>query len=284
MTFQPGAPRAAVPLPKNWKPVSKNERGLPIAPTPPKISVAETHEEVSPGIAMLKEEKLPNQRGKGGRPTKAQERDLGKLVGADAALAEIREANPPLLQIPPRRSGQAELQRSWEKAYNAEEKEIERREAEAIHMARKEQLAAIEEETAIRKANRKVGLRAGLAAVKMVSTLSDVADKLDAKVQATKDMSINEARGVINTLSGAVSKMQVAMETVARLERTIVRRPLDDGDAMDQEDLANLSVDDAKQILSDLLKRTFHTAKSSGIKVFETTGEILEDPVKDPAP
>ncbi len=245
---------------------------------PAQVPVTENFESPNPGLAIQTIAKLPNQRGKGGRPTKAQSRDAGYMEGAQKAIEEIREANPPLLAAAPHRSGKMEIQRSWEKAYDAREKSLERQEAEAILAARSERLAALEEETAIRRANRKVGVAAGLAAFTMVRTLGDVAERLDKKVRESKDMSFSELRGAINTLSGSVSKMQSAMETVARLERTITRRPLDEEgvNSVSEDDLSNLSVEDAEKILENILKTTYHTAKSAGIKIYDGTAEVVE--------
>lgn len=275
--LKPGEQRPPLSIVSRWKSGEKNERGLPTRPEQPPPVAIESHETPAQGVAMQKMAKLPNQRGKGGRKSKAQQSEE-YMSSARQAIEDIRAENPPILSIVPHRSGKADMHRAWEKEFDAREKELERAEAEAILSARKEQLSAIEEETAIRRANRKVGVAAGVAALRMVKTLGDAAERLDKKVKDSKDMSLSELRGTINTLSSSVTKMQTAMETVARLERTIVRRPLDDPQeaAIEQEELANISTEDAEKIIENILKSTWHTAKSANLKVYDSVGEVIE--------
>lgn len=277
--LKPGDQRPSVNITSSWRGVPKNDRNLPITPDVKETPLAETHESPVHGVAMQKMAELPNKRGKGGRPTKAQQRSDGYMSTARQAIEDIRAENPPILGIVPHRSGKMDLQRAWEKEFDAREKELERAEAEAILSARKEQLSALEEETAIRRANRKVGVAAGMAAYRMVRTLGDVAEKLDKKVTETKDMSLSELRGTINTLSSSVTKMQTAMETVARLERTIARRPLEEPGSVsiEEEELANLSPEDAQKIIENILKTTYHAAQSAGIKVYDSTAEVVSE-------
>jgi len=266
--FKPGAHGPVLPpatRPK-WYGAPKDAKGRPlrpdIEPEPPKI--ADTHYPVHPGAALAKPEALPNKRGAGGRPTKAQARDTGKNA-AEEVVAGLREKDPKTFSVPPRKN-------SWEKSYNERELSVEQAEAEAVLTARQERLQAIKEETTIRQANRRIALGFSSAALRGLSVMNAAMAELGSR-DVTKQ-TVSELQKTITTCSSAVGKAQSSIEAMARAERWIMRHPLDINEEKG-DDLDGLDAEGARQILENLKGQIDNTVRLFGKKpiVAETSGE-----------
>jgi len=265
--FKPGARGPVLPpatKPK-WHGVPKDARGRPLRPNvaPKPEEDAPTHYTVHPGASAARPEALPNERGKGGRPTKAQSRDAGANPAADA-LAALRTKDPQTFQVPPRKS-------SWEKSYNERELSVEQAEAEAVLSARQDRLKALQEETTIRQANRKIALGFSSVALRGLSVMNTAMTELGSR--DVVDQTISELQKTIVTCSSAVGKAQSAIEAMARTERWIMRHPLDLGEEKG-DDLEGLDADGARQILENLKGQIDNTVRLFGKKkiVAETSG------------
>lgn len=250
-----------------WHGVPKDARGRPLRPDadppePPKN--ADTHYQVHPGAALAKPEALPNQRGSGGRPTKAQARDAGKNP-AEETITALREKDPKTFTIPPRKSG-------WEKSFNERELSVEQSEAEAVLSARQERLRAIQEETTIRQANRKIALSFSSVALRGLGVMHAAMTELGKR--SVEKQSIGELQKTITTCSSAVGKAQASIEAMARAERWIMRHPLDINEEKG-DDLDGLDAEGARQILENLKGQIDNTVRLFGKRpvVAETSGE-----------
>lgn len=233
----------------------------PDLPPPPPPDVAPSHQEVASNTFQEKFTPLPNQRGKGGRPTKAQALEAGKATPARAAVAEVQAEVPPLFQVPPRK-------KSWEKDYAEREEEATRQDAEALLVAREERRKAIQDETILRKRNR--GLAAGFAMVgtRLVATMGLAASELHDRVEkGAKNMTVKELRDVVQTTGTAVSKAQQALEAMARVERFMERIPLDSGE--EKSDLADIDPAGALLILENLKKTLDSQIRGASGRVVE---------------
>lgn len=266
--FKPGAHGPVLPAanrPK-WYGVPKDAKGRPLRPDiePEAPKTADTHYQVHPGAALAKPEPLPNKRGAGGRPTKAQARDAGKNP-AEEALANIREKDPKTFSVPPRKN-------SWEKGYNERELSVEQAEAEAILSARQERLQAIKEETTIRQANRRIALGFSSAALRGLNVMNAAMAELGSR-DVTKQ-TVGELQKTITTCSSAVGKAQASIEAMARAERWIMRHPLDINEEKG-DDLDGLDAEGARQILENLKGQIDNTVRLFGKRpiVAETSGE-----------
>lgn len=217
--------------------------------------------------------KPPNQRGKGGRPTKAEQAESGELEGAEKALQEVRKQQPSTFPVPPRR-------KSWEKQFDEEEKSVERQEAEAILTARKERLSALEEQTTTLRANRRIALGFSGAAMQLLKTMQTAAKELDSRVsRSPDDLTIKDLQQIIQVTGTTVVKAQTAVEAMVKTERYVMRHPLDDSNEQ-ADDLDSLDATGAKQILENLSKSIMHIsgkyAKDTAI-VAEATVEPTDD-------
>lgn len=249
--YKPGVP--LTPLPEveqsKWFGAKKDSNNRPLDPDhpPERPDNAPTHYQVAPGIAMARAALLPGQRGKGGRPTKAQADQKAPDKGARNAVADVREETPPLHNMAPRR-------RNWEAEYNSAEQEIERKEATALLLARKERLEAIQEETLIRQSNRRLAMGFGAVGINAISALNSAVDEVKRR---TKDaglmqkLSLKELNQIIQTGTTVVSKAQQAIEAMAKAERYILRHPLEDGESED-DDMESMTTDDAMIVLQNL--------------------------------
>ncbi|TXH57451.1 MAG: hypothetical protein E6Q97_04420 [Desulfurellales bacterium] len=196
----------------------------------------------------------PNKRGKGGRPTTGQKAEEGALDGAREVLQTVQEANPPTFQMRPNQS-------QWAKNFDREERLVEQQEAEAILSARKERLDAIQEQTTILKANRRIALGFSGTAMQLLKSMQRAAAELDKRlVDNLEDLSFKELREVIQVTGSTVVKAQSAVEAMVKTERYVMRHPLDLSEE-EQDDLAELDPDGAKRILENLSKSVLHIAK-----------------------
>lgn len=196
----------------------------------------------------------PNKRGKGGRPTTGQLAEQGELTGAKAALKDVQEAQPPQFQMRP-------SQRNWAKEYDREEKLVEQEEAEAILSARKERLSALEEQTTVLRANRKIALGFSGTAMHLLKSMRRAAEELDKRLaDGIEDMTLKDLQSVIQTTGTTVAKAQSAVEAMVKTERYVMRHPLDLTEE-EQDDLEELDADGAKMILENLSKSIHHISK-----------------------
>lgn len=277
MTFKPGAHNPTLTKWKRpkWEGAKLNADGLPLNPrdgvaeAPP---VAPGFTEVGSGTAAKEPDPLPNKRGKGGRPTKAQARDAGKLEGARAQLEEVRAVNPPQLPVAlkQRNKTAAESEREWEKGFSAHEKEIERREAESVLAYREDKLDAVNEETLIRRASRKTAMGFGGVAMRLVRVMDDATRKLEEKLKTEKasEMSYKELQGIISTAGSSIQRASASMEVAARLERLWMRSPLEteeNGETDDRE----IGAEEAKVKLENVMKAISAFSARRGIKIIE---------------
>lgn len=209
---------------------------------------------VTPDTQIAEPEGPPNKRGKGGRPTSGQLAERGELTGAKAALQDVQESQPPQFQMRPSQS-------KWAKDYDREEKIVEQEEAEAILSARKERLSALEEQTTILRANRKIALGFSGTAMQLLKSMRRAAEELDTRLaDGIEDMTLKDLQSVIQTTGTTVAKAQSAVEAMVKTERYVMRHPLDLTDE-EQDDLEELDADGAKQILENLSKSIHHISK-----------------------
>lgn len=256
---KPGIPKQPLPevtVPK-WHGAPK-KAGKPIDPDHPPVREPppDTHYVVHPGVTMAKPLQLPNQRGKGGRPTNAQKDAANPTTGARNAIDNVREETPPL------RLSEARG-KTWESEYDKAEKEIERKEATALLLARRERLEAIQEETMIRQANRRLATGFGAVGIQAISVLSTTIGEINTRVkdkEKLNKMSLKELNAIINATGSITNKAQQAIESMARAERYILRHPLEDGVSED-DDLEGMTSDDAMVILQNLTKSLTAVAK-----------------------
>lgn len=283
MTFKPGAhnPTLAKWQRPKWQGAKLNADGLPLSPqeAPPVAPpVAPGFAEIGPGSAAKEPEPLPNKRGKGGRPTKAQARDAGTLEGARAKLEEVRAIHPPQVPVAlkQRNKTAAESEREWEKGFNAHEKEIERKEAEATLAYREDKLDAVNEETLIRRASRKTAMGFGGVAMRLVRVMDDATRKLEEKLkgESADDMSFKELQSIISTAGSSIQRASASMEVAARLERLWMRSPLEDEDNGETDD-REISAEEAKTKLENVMKAIGAFSARRGIKIVET--EAVEE-------
>lgn len=196
----------------------------------------------------------PNKRGKGGRPTTGQLAEKGELSGARAALQDVQTAQPPQFHIRP-------SQGKWAREYDKEERLVEQEEAEAILNARKERLSALEEQTTILRANRKIALGFSGTAMQLLKSMRRAAEELDNRLsEGIEDMTIRDLQNVIQVTGTTVAKAQSAVEAMVKTERYVMRHPLDLTEE-EQDDLADLDADGAKRILENLSKSIHHISK-----------------------
>lgn len=262
--FKPGEVRPPLPekeVPK-WYGAPKDARGRPLKPDSPpeKVELADTHYHVAPGVAMMRPGQLPNRQGKGGRPTKAE-----APKPSDEAIQSVRELTPPLHNIPQRG-------KSWEAEYDKAERDIERAEATALLGARKERLDAIQEETLIRQSNRRLAMGFGAVGINSVNAMNIAVGEISRRVKSPeqlKEMSLKELNQIITTAGSVASKAQQAVESMARAERYILRHPLEDGVSED-DDVADMSADDAKVVLENLTK-----SLNASMKIIKKTPDIV---------
>lgn len=274
MTFKPGKVQPGLPAwnPPKWAGAEKNERDLPVRPSTPKeVKPPEGTQFVAAGVTIATAEQVPNKRGKGGRPSKAQERDEGKLKGAAKALEEVREVHPPTNPVPVRPSKAAE-QRRWEKEYEEEEDRVEREEAEANLRARQDRLNALRDETQMRRISRSAAIGFGGTAIRLIGTMTAAASELDARVKENpRSLSIKELQATIQLAASTVRQASGAMELAARMERMWVRSPLEP----EATDLGDAPADPAaaKVRLENVLKSLQAAAHRHGITVLDTKAE-----------
>ena len=262
--FKPGEVRPPLPeaqIPK-WYGAPKDAQGRPLKPNSPpeKVELADTHYHIAPGVAMMRPGQLPNRQGKGGRPTKAE-----APRPADAAIQATRELTPPLHNVQTRG-------KSWEAEYDKAERDIERAEATALLGARKDRLDAIQEETLIRQSNRRLAMGFGAAGINSVNVMNTAVAEIGRRVKNPEklgEMSLKELNSIILTAGSVASKAQQAVESMARAERYILRHPLEDGVSED-DDVADMSADDAKVILENLSKTL-----SASMKVLKKDLDIV---------
>ncbi len=262
--FKPGEVRPPLPeaqIPK-WYGAPKDAQGRPLNPKSPpeKVELADTHYHVAPGVAMMRPGQLPNRQGKGGRPTKAE-----APKPSDEAIQSVRELTPPLHNIPQRG-------KSWEAEYDKAERDIERAEATALLGARKERLDAIQEETLIRQSNRRLAMGFGAVGINSVNAMNIAVGEISRRVKSPeqlKEMSLKELNQIITTAGSVASKAQQAVESMARAERYILRHPLEDGVSED-DDVADMSADDAKVVLENLTK-----SLNASMKIIKKTPDIV---------
>ena len=250
MTFKPGAVRPDPPT--YTKPKWANGGIVQKGPAKPEVVPAEGFKHVAPGVVMKIPERLPNKRGGGGRPSTAQETQSGKDK-AEKLLDEVREKTPKTFQVPPRKN--------WARQIQSEEEALEQREAEAVLAARSDRLTAIEEETILIKANRKLALRFSAAGLDMLEVMREATGALKARLKNPKEVSTRELLGTIQTAGKTISMAQRSVEGMARAERWILRHPLETGEEGQEDDLAGLDGEGAKRILANLSKQLSHTAK-----------------------
>lgn len=287
MTFKPGAhgpPLVKWKKPK-WGSAEKNADGLPISPQKgvQEDPLAPGFTEVGPGTAMKEPDPLPNKRGKGGRPTKAQARDEGKLEGARAVIEQVRELNPPKIPVAlkQRNKTAAEVERDWEKGFNEHERELERKEAEASLAYREDKLDAVNEETLIRRASRKTAMGFGGVAMRLVRVMDDATRKLEEKLKgdSADDLSYKELQSIISSAGSTIQRASASMEVAARLERLWMRSPLDseeNGEVDDRE----ISAEEAKTKLENVMKAIGAFSARRGISIVETEAVGSTDEVQ----
>lgn len=271
MTFKPG--RVHDDPPTYVKPKWGNGGLVPKGPVKPEVVPAEGFKYVAPGVVMKIPERLPNKRGSGGRPSTAQETQAGANK-AEKLLEEVREKTPGTFQVPPRKN--------WAKQIQTEEEALEKAEAEAVLAARSDRLRAIQEETILIQANRKLALRFSAAGLDMVQVMNEATLVLRARLKNPKTLTTRELLGTIQTTAKTVSMAQRSVEGMARAERWILRHPLETGDEGSEDDLADIDAEGAKRILANLSKQLSHTARQlrGSPIVGEASGE--EVPRKEP--
>ena len=207
-----------------------------------------------PDVHIQAPEGPPNKRGKGGRPTTGQLAERGELSGAKAALQDVQAAQPPHFHIRPN-------QNKWAKEYDKAEKLVEQEEAEAILAARKERLSALEEQTTILRANRKIALGFSGTAMQLLKSMRRAAEELDTRLaEGIEDMTLKDLQAVIQTTGTTVAKAQSAVEAMVKTERYVMRHPLDLTEE-EKDDLEELDADGAKQILENLSRSIHHISK-----------------------
>lgn len=259
-----GGPRPTLPevKPPKWYGAPKNAAGKPADPSnPPDHTIADTHYYVGKGVAMIKPPEHPHI-----RPTKGEEEAAGKRPAA-TAITNIREETPPLHNIPPRG-------KSWEKEYDKAEKEIERKEATALLLARQERLEAIKEETLIRQTNRRLCMGFGAVGIGAINVMNSAVGEIQRRVRdedKLKNLSLKELNQIIATAGSITNKAQQAVESMARAERYILRHPLEDGVSED-DDTEDMSPDDAKIILENLTK-----SLNSSMRIIKGKPEVVSE-------
>jgi len=261
--IKPPLPEAKVP---KWYGAPKDERNRPLDPSnPPDNSTADGYYHVAPGAAIAAPPKPPNKRGLGGRPTKQEQNDKDPQHGAANAVSAVRESTPPLHSFPPRG-------KSWEQEYNKAEQEIERQEATSLLAARKERLEAINEETLIRQSNRRLCMGFGAVGINAISTMNTAVKEVQRRVtdkEVLQKLSLKELNQIIATAGAVANKAQQAVESMARAERYILRHPLEDGTPED-DDIADMTPDDAKVILENLTK-----SLNSSMRIIKSKPEVV---------
>lgn len=193
--------------------------------------------------------------------------------GASAAsparetLQQVRGKNPPVFKV-------SQNQEAWEQRYDREEAAIEQAEAESILESRKDQLQAMKDELLVRRINRRIALGFGATGVSLLRTLDKTAKVLETKITEGADkMSTKELRDTIQVLSGAVGSSQRAIEAMAKTERYMERHPLTEA-ASDQDDLDDLSTEQAQLLLTNLAKSLGHITKHQ--KAIDVEGIVTE--------
>lgn len=269
--FKPGALRGELPKftrPK-WFGVEKVD-SRPVSPDQPPVhpEPAETHQEVGPNAFQEKFLPLPNKRGKGGRPTKAQALAEGKATPVRQAVAEIEAETPPLHQVPPRG-------KSWERDYNHREQDETRQEAEDLLEVRKARRLAIQEELTIRSRNRSLAKGFAVVGQGLLLTMGKAANELRARVEKNaEDLSVRELQQIIQTTGTAVGKAQSAIESMARVERFMDRHELSDAEE-NKDDLEGLDPEGAKLILENLKRTLDSQVKTYSKRVID--GEVIPE-------
>lgn len=280
MTFKPGAVRPELPpwqKPK-WED-TKKVNGRPLRPDlpPEEKPIADGFVEVASGTTVQKMERLPNQRGKGGRPTKAQERDSGKLEGARKVIEEIRETNPPKVPVPglkARTLSADEKARRWEREFNQQEVEVEQQEAEASLLYRRDKLNAIKEETVIRKASRSAAMGFGGVALRLVGVMELSAKELEKRMRESPEkLSVRDIQTTLSVASSSIQRASGVMEVAARLERLWVRSPLEGDQAVDPETSMNL--EEAKAKVENIMKSMINHARRRGMNILEVEADPI---------
>lgn len=269
-TYKPGAVNGKLPgaMRPRWFNAPKDEQNKVLRPdqAPEPVEHAPTHYEVGPGVGLAAPAALPNKRGKGGRPTKAQARDEGKSP-AQETVNQIRQQDPKTFQVPPRK-------KSWEKDYNERELAVEQQEAEAVLNARQDRVKALNAEAAVLAANRKIAMGFSSVALHGLRVMSSAMVELGAR--EAKEQTIGELQKTITTVSSAVGKAQSAIECMARAERWIMRHPLD-AEEDKGDDLDDLDAEGARQILENLKGQIDNTVRLFGKRpvVAESPGEEI---------
>jgi len=192
--------------------------------------------------------------------------------GAKATLTQIRQQHPPLL-----RGGQTT---SWAQGFDQREAAQEQKEAEAALASRQEQLQALDDETTVRRLNRRIAIGFGAAGMGLLKTLQTTAKLLEDRVSLKgSDMSMKEIRDTIQVLGATILKSQAAMEAAARTERFMVRKPLDSGEG-EPDDLADMNEEGAMLILNNLAKSLGNLTRKSHIIPAE--GELVSEKIPTP--
>lgn len=235
---KPFVPGPGPKLPKAFKPVGYEQRKKAKA-------VAETHYEIASGVALAKAPAAPGSRLWAGK--KAQE----KAEPGAAALQEVRQAQPPIIQTPPRR------RKDWEADYAKRELNQEQQEAEAILEARAARLKALKQETYIKQGQRSVALKFLGVSTTLLKAMEEMAEDINERATAsrlgTARLSNNDLKNLLNAASTTVGRATAAAEAAVKVERLMMATPIDDT-STDEEAMENMSPEDAKKVLENLMR------------------------------
>lgn len=261
---KPFVPGPGVKLPKQHKPVGYEQRKQA-------KTVADTHYQIAPGATLAKPLAAPGSRLWKGK--KAREKE----TPASVAIQEVREAQPPIVQTPPRR-----LRKDWASDYTRRELTQEQEEAEAILEARQARLKALKQETALKSAQRGVALKFLAVSHTLIGAMEemsqDIATRAEASRLGTTKMSNNDLKNLLNAASTTVGRATAAAEAAVRLERLMIATPIEDSD-MEEEAMQNMSPEDAKKVLENLLRSVESVTNRTKREQPPVVGEVAVEEV-----
>lgn len=257
----------------SWAPIQRG-RGRPshlLQPGDPELTPGFTNP--IEGVTMAAPEKMPRERGKGGRPTKGE-----SATGADALIGEVRQKTRQFHDVPPREK--------WRKELEDKERAVEVKEAEAMLSAREQRLLAVQAENLLLEANRQLALRLAHTGVNTISLLDTLLSEVKRRSTLAKDdslslqrMSNKDLTGLVGRLTNVALSGQEAVEKMARAERWMARHPLDTPDD-GGDDTDNMSTEDAEKILKNMADQL--KSLEGQFKQPYIVGDSKQEPDADP--
>lgn len=258
---KPFVPGPGPALPKEHKPLGFKGRKQAAA-------VADTHYQIAPGVTLPKPLAAPGSRLWKGKKTEEREQP------GPAAIQAVREKQPPIVQTPPRR------RKDWEADYAKRELTQEQEEAEAILEARAARLKALRQETTIKQGQRSVALKFLGVSTTLLKAMDEMAEDIKTRAEAsrlgTAKMSNNDLKNLLNAASVTVGRATAAAEAAVKVERLMMATPLDTADT-DEEDMENMSTEDAKKILENLMRSVESVASRNRPAPVEIVSESQEE-------